>query len=816
MKKLQIEKNPLYPALKLELFFKIINVLRFLSLIAALFSFFYQNNHLPFSINSPFLEPWPLYFSLFLIFHLLFSFYEKKLKGEKKTKKGLVQLLSFKALKVVYRAQRRFKNPNPNQLLLTLLETDKGVNFILYRSLITKSRLKEQTKKELSLKTEKDSEKTLSLAESSMKKRKGERTTTGDLLAALSKTSPALNKYLMDKDLYAEDIENLTWWLENLKRKKPAFWSKKNLSRFVGVGKDWAAGYTIELDKYSTDLRSVFQKGREIKIVDREKELSKIERTLSGKVKNNVLMIGESGVGKKTVIRKFAQKVALGQSTKELNYKRVLDLDLASVVAKAQRKEELNILVKNIFEEASSAGNVILVINHFSQFVAPSEKGGIVDLSGLFLKYLKSPKVKIVGICDHDDYLQKMSQKKGLLNLFERIKVEEFDERNTILALEKVLGFYEKEYDSFVPYPVLRDIVSYSQKFLADEASPQKAINLLEDSLSYLSETKKKVLLPKHLARVVTEKTNIPVGQIETDEKETLLHLEKLMHERIINQEEAVRSIAEALRRSRSGVATKRGPIGTFLFLGPTGVGKTETAKTLAENYFGSEERMIRIDMSEYQERRDLKRLIGDKNEPGTLASKVKQKPFSLILLDEIEKAHPDILNLFLQILDEGFCTDGLGKRINFKNTIIIATSNAGYKIILKSLKEKADTENLKQEIMDYVFEERIFRPEFVNRFDGFIVFKALTHGNLLDISGLMLQKLKYNLKEKYIDFKITEDLKEKIVDLSYKPEFGAREMKRTIQNKVENAFATALLEDKIKKGDTVVLTSDFEIKKVD
>ena len=280
--------------------------------------------------------------------------------------------------------------------------------------------------------------------------------------------------------------------------------------------------------------------------------------------------------------------------------------------------------------------------------------------------------------------------------------------------------------------------------------------------------------------------------------------MEKLIHQRIINQKEAVAEISAALRRARAGVTERRGPMGTFLFLGPTGVGKTESSKALAEIYFSSENKMIRMDMSEFQDVKDIPRLIGSVEGEGLLTVPVRENPFSLILLDEIEKAHPNILNLFLQVLDEGHLTDGLGRKVDFGNTIIIATSNAGYQIILEAIKTEIAWSEVKQKLLDSLFKEAIFRPEFINRFDAVIVFRPLTKENLLDIAELMFQKLKKNLKEKNIKFVINEPLKEKIVELGYDPLFGARELKRVIQDKVENILASALLSGELKKGDEV------------
>jgi ATP-dependent Clp protease ATP-binding subunit ClpA len=340
-------------------------------------------------------------------------------------------------------------------------------------------------------------------------------------------------------------------------------------------------------------------------------------------------------------------------------------------------------------------------------------------------------------------------------------------------------------------------------------------MELLEELIIYVAqETKDKIVLPSHVAKIITQKTQIPVGEIELKERQILLNLEKLIHQKIINQEEAVKEVSTAMRRARAEVSIRKGPMGCFLFLGPTGVGKTESSKALAEIYFGSEDKMIRLDMSEFQSISDIPRLLGSPGQEGLLTTPVRENPFSLILLDEIEKAHPNILNLFLQVLDEGHLTDGQGRKVIFRDSIIIATSNAGYKVILEALKKKTEWSGVKQKLLDFLFQEGTFRPEFINRFDAVVVFKPLSKENLLDIAELLLQKLKANLFSKGIEIIITEPLKEKIAELGYSPVFGAREMRRVIQDKVENPLASGLLSGQLKRGNRVEIDpKDFKLK---
>jgi len=408
-----------------------------------------------------------------------------------------------------------------------------------------------------------------------------------------------------------------------------------------------------------------------------------------------------------------------------------------------------------------------------------------------------------------------IEQNPSILNLFEKVEVQEISDKDTLLVLENLLPVLERRYKLFVAYPAIREIISLSRRFMPSLTFPKKAMDLLDEVMIYTKKTaKEKIVLPKHVNKIIKDKTQVPVGELETKEKEILLNLENLIHERIINQEQAVKEVSSALRRARAEVQVRSAPMGNFLFMGPTGVGKTEPSKALAAIYFGSESKMIRLDMSEFQDVKDIPRLIGSPGEEGFLTTKVRENPFALILLDEIEKAHPNILNLFLQVLDEGFVTDGLGRKVDFKNSIIIATSNAGYQVILEALESKMDWPQVKGKLLDYIFDKAIFRPEFINRFDAVVVFSPLSKEHLLKIAELMLKKLKKNLKEKGIELVITAPLMEKIVELSYDITFGARQMKRVIQDKVENVLAQALLSGELQRGNTAeVEPSEFKLK---
>ena len=530
---------------------------------------------------------------------------------------------------------------------------------------------------------------------------------------------------------------------------------------------------------------------------------------------SNVLIVGEPGTGRKSIIEALAQKCYLGTSLSELNNKRVVELDAILLAAQIPDFEKLESTLDQIFSEVALSGSVILVIDNLENFVGQKiQKAGAFDVSGILLKYLPMPKFQFIGITSYEGLHKSIEENSSFANFFEKVEVAEVTEAETINILQSAALELEYARKVLVLYPSIREIVNLTARYMPSLPFPKKALDVLDETVVYVQRLKEKVVLPHHVAEIISKKTEIPVGKMEVKEKEVLLNLENLIHNRIINQEEAVSEISVAMRRARMGIASKTRPMGTFLFLGPTGVGKTETAKALAQIYFGSEKKMITLDMSEFQAVSDIPRLIGAASPveiQGLLTTPVRETPFSLVLLDEIEKAHPNILNLFLQVLDEGHITDGQGRKVIFTNTIIICTSNAGAETIFKQVESNQAIE--KDKLLDELFEKNIFRPEFINRFDATVIFHPLTKDNLLKIAQLSLSSLQENLKEKDIDFEITDALKEKIVELSYKPEFGAREMRRVVQDKVENVVAGALLSETIKKGDIIEINPEtFEI----
>jgi len=839
-----VKKAPIYIAIKREKFplFKFARPLKFLFLILFLLCFFvfsygFFPQKLPSGIVRIFLGLSFIFLSLFIFFQVLESFFNQKIKNPSlKAKIGdavldpekynLAEFLGFEAAKAVNKAIRATRNSGIDSLhvFYFLLVDNPVLNFVFARSFLrmsdVKRELKEAVKKYQSPAAGEAFtsafQKTILDALQYAKDRNNLRVKKTDLLSALAKNDEFFKKVLMNAKLKPEDIENLSFWLEDVEEaaeKRKRFWEYEKLAKNGTLAKEWVAGYTITLDKYSKDLTELV-KGDSPEFVSHQKEVKAVERILAKRERNNALIVGESGSGRRSVVLGLAQRSLLGKSLPGVNYKRVVELDVAALLAQQKSTEELEETLNRILNDAVTAGNIILLIDNIHNYIGQETKPGIIDISGALTPFLRLPNFQIIGITNYEGLHRDIERNSALLSLFEKVEVAVISKEETLRILESLVPILEKKNKIIISYLALRDIVDLTDRYLSNLTFPEKAMQILDEAAVYVAaNTKDKILLPKHVAKLITEKTEIPVGDIEARERKVLLNLENLIHQRIINQDEAVNDVSTAMRRARADITIRKGPIGAFLFLGPTGVGKTETSKALAEFYFGSEKRMIRLDMSEFQEVKDISRLIGSPSETGLLVMPVRETPFSLLLLDEIEKANPNILNLFLQVLDEGYLTDGLGRKVDFKNTIIIATSNAGYQIILEAIKQQSEWSGVKPRLLDYLFQEQIFRPEFINRFDAVVVFRPLSKENLLGIAQLLLANLKKNLEEKGIGFKITEPLKERIVELGYNPTFGAREMRRVIQDKVENVLATALLSGKLTRGQSAEIDpEDFSL----
>jgi len=790
----------------MEKFFFLIKMLKVIAIAIIILSIFFIING-----EKDYIQIAILSLSFILIAINLNSFFENFVKCPKNKitlkeavegDKSLLPYLNFYSAKCLS-SLRSFSSTS---ILKSFLKRkNKKIDFIFYRLLIDLKELRKEVM-EADIKIRDDIDEVIKEAGEIALRRNGENIKEGDIIASLVKIEPHLKDILINYQIKEEDFEKVNEWQERVSlkiRHNKEWWNYNNLLKMGSLGKDWTAGYTPTLDLFSIDWTEIVKRRGFEDIIGHKNKVDQLERALSKKNSGNALIIGEKGVGKKNIIHSLIRKSLLNQSEKEINNNRFVELDIVSLASNVTSFEQMENILNQCFNEVIHARNVILIINDFHDFLGGKQKVGVVDISGIIGSFLSVNHFKTICLTSYNGLHKYIEKKPSILAQFQKIEVEEMTKDQSLQVLESKVFGVEMENKKFIPFNSLEEIVNICDKYIYDFPFPQKAINILEE----VALTKEnQIIMPEDVHSLVSEKTQIPVGKIRSQEKEVLLNMEDILHKRVIGQDEAIKEISSSLRRARTGIQTRKGPMGSFLFLGPTGVGKTETAKALAETYFGSEDKIVRLDMSEFQRIDDIPRLLGSEEQEGILTTQVKENPFSLVLLDEIEKSHPNILNLFLQVLDEGYLNDYTGRKISFTNTIIIATSNAGYKTILKAIDSKKEMPEIKEELLSDVFEKGLFRPEFINRFDGVVVFKSLSREELKLIANIQLQKINKNLSSKRVKLNITEELKEKIVELSYNPTFGAREMKRIIQDKIENGLAREVLKDSIPNGSTLTI----------
>ncbi|MCX6737163.1 MAG: AAA family ATPase [Candidatus Parcubacteria bacterium] len=617
---------------------------------------------------------------------------------------------------------------------------------------------------------------------------------------------PNRELFLADLELSLEDIGNLCFWSNvnfDKKRKEPTLIERLKVSK-GGLGKNWVFGYTPFLDKYGEEITDS-RRFQSVSMEGREDTLEKVGTILSRENKNSCLIIGPMGGGKSSLVTALAEKIYYGKSQKEIAHKRVISLNLDKITIDSFIKTK-EILVQ-IFEEAAQAGNVIILIEDIERFFNGNSQNTEGGFFQIFASFLTRPEFRIVGTTTNNDYQTYIAPYPALFVNFEVVPMPPANFKETIRVMEDLAPHFEKKYNSVITYSALTQIYKVADKFISVKEFPGKALTLM-DSVCFAAHARGEKLLNKDLTNQLSESIlNIPISSFNASEKEKLLHLEEIIHTRVIGQEEAISAVADALRRARTQIKETNKPLGSFLFLGPTGVGKTESAKALAWSYFGSESNMVRLDMSEYQTRESANRLLGYKNinsselVEGNFVKAIRQTPFCVVLLDEIEKAHSDILNLFLQVLDEGYLTDGLGNKVNFSQTIIIGTSNAGANLIREEVIKGTAMEQLSNQLLDYLQKENIYRPEFLNRFDGVIVFKPLTPEQILKIADLMFKKIQSQMKLKGYIIYLGEGVIQKLAELGYQPELGARPMNRVFQDKIESLLALKILNGSLLKG---------------
>lgn len=657
-------------------------------------------------------------------------------------------------------------------------------------------------------------------------------------------------------------------------------------------GKKKSSEGTPTLDQYSRDLTRLAKEGELDPVVGREEEIRRVIQILSRRTKNNPCLIGEPGVGKTAIVEGIAERIVSGLVPDSVLGKRVISLDLSGIVAGSKYRGEFEERIKTVIQEVAKAGNVLLFIDELHTIIGAGGAEGAIDASNILKPALARGEIQIMGATTITEYRKYVEKDAALERRFQPVTVEEPSEEQTVEILKGLRSRYESHHHVKITDEALEASVKLSARYINDRFLPDKAIDLmdeaaarvrfgmadrteefaemkrrisekelqLEDALSNsdialarqcreekeaLEEQLKKQMqkaqrrIQKNnftvgedeVADVVSGWTKIPVKRIAEGEASRLKKLETTLHKRVIGQEEAVTAVARAVRRGRVGLKDPKRPIGSFLFLGPTGVGKTEISKALAEAVFGNEQSMIRVDMSEYMEKHSVSKMIGSPpgyvghEEGGQLSEKVRRNPYSVILFDEIEKAHPDVFNILLQVLDDGHITDSQGRKVDFKNTIIIMTSNAGAQSIVEPKKlgfaslddEKQNYERMKNSVMEEV--RRIFKPEFLNRIDETIVFRSLNKDDMKQIVTLMLKDLTKRCKNQMnITLTVRDSVKNFIVEKAYEPKYGARPLRRKIQNEIEDRLAEEILNGKVKKGDQVIVTTKkdavaFEVK---
>ncbi|MFA5413496.1 MAG: AAA family ATPase [Patescibacteria group bacterium] len=639
-----------------------------------------------------------------------------------------------------------------------------------------------------------------------------------ELLLSTAESEELIQEVLYSLEVDLTKLQNVVEWLKisELLRKK---WKQSRaLARLRPGGtmsRAMTAMATPYLDQFSRDLTLMAKFAYLAPCVDREKEAEEIMRIIEGG-HQSVILIGHPGVGKNTIIEGIAERMLEEDVPKILQDKRLIGLNVGQLVAGATPAEAQERLLI-ICDEIARAGNIVLYIQDIEGLIgitAGAEES--VDLSRVLADELSKGYFFVLATATSANW-SKHIESSSLGNVLQKVEVKEPEVNEAIQILEAKVGGVEYQNKVIFSYDALSKAVTLSDRYLHERFLPEKAIEILRESAHYTHSKKGEgaVVAGEDVAEVVAQKTKIPVTAVTEGETEKLLRLEEVMHHRVIGQDEAVKMVAAALRRSRAELREGKRPIANFLFLGPTGVGKTETAKTVAEVYFGSEENMVRLDMSEYQDQASIYKLIGAPagNSPGFLTEAIRKNPFTLLLLDEIEKAHPDILNVFLQVMDDGRLTDNQGRTIDFTSVILIATSNAGSPAIQEGIRGGLSIEAIKDRLINTELKP-YFRPEFLNRFDGVVVYKPLTETEIETIARLMLDKIAKQLENKHgIIFEVTPEGVAALAAAGFDPVFGARPLRRVIQEKVEDGLANLLLTKQVGRRDKIILEADGNFK---
>lgn len=633
-----------------------------------------------------------------------------------------------------------------------------------------------------------------------------------DFVTALYDCDPELQKFLLSQTIQKKDFLQIATWIMEVhasRHRLEGWWLKDSLERIPNIGQGWSYGEAYTLYKYERSLSQATSLRYGVRSSYGDEELEKIKNILSKDRQGNVLFVGDDFSGQLQTLARLKEMISSGAVSMELKNKKVTVLDVEALTSMNGNKAQFELELIKILKESIYAGNVILVIDNMPAFVTSVSSYGS-DIASILEPYLSSVELKIIALSSVDLFHSILERNSVFMQSFEIIQTVDVDDLSIIKILQNESLRYERKGMLFT-YLSLVEIANSSQRYFPNAVMPDKAIDLLSEVVTSLSSHGKTIVEREDILDLVHERTGIPTGEVKGEEKDKLLNLENILRQRVIGQDEAIIAISNSMRRARSGIENPNRPLGSFLFLGPTGVGKTETTKALASVFFGNEEHILRLDMSEYSEIDSLGKLIGsfESHRPGVLSSMLREKPYGVLLLDEFEKTTKEVRNLFLQILDEGFFSDGQGKRVMARNLIIIATSNAGSDLIWQYMNEGKDLTASKGLVIESIIAQKIYTPELLNRFDGVILFHPLSADNIRKIAEISLKKLKSRLAEKGIDLIVNDPLIDFIASRGTDPKFGARPINRAISEEVEQIIAKKMIAGEIQRGSEVILGSE-------